>query len=250
MGQHPEQAHSMRVAQLVLLLLFGIALVPGSLAREPIGTAASATDSVSGKYEGVAKGTGAETKLTLEISDDQGKLSGRLITPQGELTIAEGTFTNGKLSLKLSKEKTASTLNANLVDDRLTGEWVVGGETLAIELKKVPSIAEAASLVAAATSTVSLNGEWEGVADTQGQSLYFSLILKVEGEKVTGESSSALGAATISNGSFKDGKLVFELVSQGGPIYLNAVLKDGGLVGEYDYAGLTQGRWVAKKKNP
>jgi hypothetical protein len=76
------------------------------------------------------------------------------------------------------------------------------------------------------------------------------LTLKVEGEKVTGESSSSLGQATISNGTFKDGKLAFQLDSPGGAIIMSAVIKDGGLVGEFDYAGQTQGRWVAKKRNP
>lgn len=212
---------------------------------------AASSDSISGKYEGVAKGAAAETRLILELTVDQSKLSGHLLTPEGHLPIKEGTFSNGKLSLKLGKNGTESTLTAILQGDTLNGEWAAGGQTRPIELKKVSTMAGEAALVVASTApTVSLSGDWDGLADAQGQGFPFVLILKVEGEKVTGESNSSLGSATISNGTFKDGKLVFQLDSQGGAIYMSAVLKDGGLVGEFDYAGQTQGRWVAKKRNP
>jgi hypothetical protein len=207
----------------------------------------AAADSLSGKYEGVAKNSKAvETRLTLEIVHEKGKVSGRLVTPEGPATITEGTFADNKLSLKLGEGNSASTLTAQLQGDKLAGDWSAGGQKQTVELKR--TVAEATA--SASPAPLSLTGEWDGVADTQGQAFPFVLTLKLDGEKVTGESNSSLGQAVITGGTFKEGKLVFQLDSQGGPIYMSAVIKDGGLVGEYDYAGQAQGRWVAKKRTP
>ena len=207
----------------------------------------AAADALSGKYEGVAKNAkAAETRLTLELVNEKGKVSGRLVTPDGEVAITEGKFVDNKLALKFGDGSTASTLNAQLQGDKLAGDWGAGGQKQTVELKRAAAEAAPGTVAPAVT----LSGEWEGIADNQGEGFPFVLTLKVDGEKVTGESNSSLGQAVISSGSFKDGKLVFQLDSQGGPIYMSAVIKDGGLVGEFDYAGQAQGRWVAKKKTP
>jgi hypothetical protein len=95
-----------------------------------------------------------------------------------------------------------------------------------------------------------LSGEWDAAADAQGQAFPFTLTLKVEGEKVTGASSSSLGNSTISTGTWKDGKLAIVLDAANGPIALIATMTDGKLVGDYDFAGQLQGKWVATKKKP
>jgi hypothetical protein len=96
---------------------------------------------------------------------------------------------------------------------------------------------------------VNLNGEWDAVADAQGQNFPFLLTLKIDGENVTGGSRSQLGEATIKTGSFKDGKLAFELEGQNGTITMSATVVEGKLAGQFDYAGQLQGKWVAVKKN-
>jgi hypothetical protein len=94
-----------------------------------------------------------------------------------------------------------------------------------------------------------LTGVWDAAADAQGQAFPFTLTLKVEGEKVTGGSSSQLGESTISSGVWKDGKLAVVLEGgSGGQVALIATLVDGKLVGDYDFAGQLQGKWVATKK--
>jgi hypothetical protein len=74
------------------------------------------------------------------------------------------------------------------------------------------------------------------------------LTLKVEGETVTGNSSSQLGEAAVKDGSWKDGKLAFVLEGGNGNISMVATVVDGKLTGEFDYAGQLQGKWVAVKK--
>ncbi len=96
---------------------------------------------------------------------------------------------------------------------------------------------------------MNLNGNWEAVADANGQPFPFSLTLKIDGETVTGGSSSQLGDSVIKSGTWKDGKLAFTLEGQNGVVTLSAVVVDGKLSGEFDYSGQLQGKWVAVKKN-
>ncbi|HXU08316.1 MAG TPA: hypothetical protein VN743_04910, partial [Blastocatellia bacterium] len=91
-------------------------------------------------------------------------------------------------------------------------------------------------------------GEWDAAADAQGQAFPFTLVLKLDGDKVTGSSSSQLGNSEISSGTWKDGKLSLVINGSSGAIGLMATLDGGKLIGDYDFAGQLQGKWVAVKK--
>src|SRR6185312_17319105 len=101
-----------------------------------------------------------------------------------------------------------------------------------------PAVGESAP-----AAPVNLNGEWDAVADANGQPFPFLLTLKIDGENVTGNSSSQLGDATIKTGSWKDGKLAFQLEGQNGVITMSGTVVEGKLSGEFDYAGQLQGKW-------
>jgi len=75
------------------------------------------------------------------------------------------------------------------------------------------------------------------------------LTLKIDGENVTGGSSSQLGEAQVKSGTWKDGRLSFQLEGSNGTIVMSATVIEGKLSGEFDYAGQLQGKWVAVKKN-
>jgi hypothetical protein len=238
----------MRLSQ-AISAVFGLFVVLGCAhlvaSQDPARPERQSTHELSsGVYEGVAKGA-AETKLVLNVIHNQGKVSGHLRTPQTDIPITDGKFDNGKLVLKFGTDGKDGSISAILQGEKLTGDWTTGGETRPLELRKILPVAEDAT----AQPVISLSGEWDGLADAQGQGFPFVMTLKVDGEVVTGESNSSLGSAVISKGSFKDGKLVFQLDLQSGTIYMNAVFKDGGLLGEFDYLGQAQGRWVAKKRS-
>ena len=216
-----------------------------------LGTAvALAQDTVSGKYEGTLKTAGAaDEKVSLELKNDGGKISGRLTKGQTAIDISEGTLAEKKLSLKLGAAAKEGTISAVVDGDAITGDWTAGAAKRSLELKKVPAAAAAAPAAAPAPAgAVNLNGQWDGVADAQGQAVPFLLTLKIDGETVTGGSSSQLGDSTIKNGTWKDGKLVFELESPNGVIAMSATVIEGKLSGEFDVSGQLQGKWVAVKK--
>ena len=197
-------------------------------------------DALSGKYEGSVKGP--DEKVSLELKSEGGKISGRLMRGTATMDVTEGSVQDGTLSLNFGKD---ATLTAKVDGDKLAGDWLVGAQKRAIELMKVTPAATAAP----ASAAIDLSGQWEAVADANGQPVPFSLTLKVDGENVTGGGSSQLGDSTIKSGSWKDGKLLIDLEGQSGVVTLSATLVDGKLSGEFDYGGQLQGKWVAVKKN-
>ncbi len=235
----------------MLLMLFIPVIGATLLAQQNPGTAqsqaggAASGDSISGKYEGTAKTTGAaDSQLSLELKNDGGKVSGRLVSPNGNLEISEGSIADGKLALKLGAGGKDGTITARVEGEKITGDWLAGTQKRAVELKKVTT----ASAAPAPAGPISLSGDWDAVADNQGQPFPFSLTLKVDGEKVTGSSSSELGESTISTGNWKDGKLNFQLESPNGVVMMSATIVEGKLTGDFDFAGQVQGKWVAIKK--
>lgn len=208
---------------------------------------AFAQGDISGRYEGMVKMANMpEAKLALELKNDAGKITGRAIHGDKTIDISDAKLENGTLTLHFGKDHS---FVAKVDGDKLVGEAVDGTAKIPIELKKVPAAAAATTPAPAAAPAVNLSGQWDGVADAQGQPFPFVLTLKVDGETVTGSSSSQLGDSTLKAGSFKDGKLVFQLEGQNGTISMSATVVDGKLTGEFDYAGQLQGRWVAVRKN-
>jgi hypothetical protein len=197
-------------------------------------------DPFVGKFKGIAKMGAAQVDVTLETKFADGKFSGRAVTPNTEYPITSGELAGTKLTLKIGTGDKTALLTVQSVDGKLVGDWISGEQKGTVELKRVTAIE-----VAAADS---LAGEWDAVADAQGQAFPFTLVLKVDAEKVTGSSSSQLGNSQISSGIWKEGKLTILLDGSSGAIGLVAAMVDGKLVGEYDFAGQLQGKWVAVRK--
>src|SRR5215471_14640287 len=157
-------------------------------------------DNLSGKYEGVAKSDQiGDIPLTVEIKNDNGKLTGKIETPQGPAAITGGTYDNGKIVMKFDAGGNEGTVTATLDGDKITGKWELGGQGGGLELKRagMTAVATAAPKPAApaATGGDPISGEWDATADAGGTSLPFTLKLKLDGDKVTGSSESAQGSA-------------------------------------------------------
>jgi hypothetical protein len=218
-----------RIFTIASLVLF--ALIPA--------TGLAQGDSIVGKYKGTVKTAGApDAEVTLELVKTGDKISGQALHGDAKVEVTEATLSEGKWTLKFGPGAQQGTLIAKVEGDVLTGEWSNGAQKKTVELRRVVD-----------TAPVNLNGQWDGVADAEGQPFPFLLTLKIEGEKVTGSSSSQLGEAQISTGTWKEGKLNFQLEGGSGVITMSAVVIDGKLSGEFDYAGQAQGKWVAVRKN-
>jgi hypothetical protein len=216
---------------------------------------AQAPQNLAGTYEAMVKRPGATTeeKVSLELKTDGGKISGRATHGTMSIESTDGKFENGTLTLNFGKD---ASFVGKVDGDKLIGNLMHGAdEKVPVELKKVVPAAPAATVgptapatPAAPAAAFNLNGQWDAVADANGQPFPFLLTLKVDGQAVSGGSSSQLGEATLKNGTWKDGKLSFELEGSSGTIVMSATVIDGKLSGEFDYSGQLQGKWVAVKK--
>lgn len=211
-----------------------------------LGSIVAFAQDLSGRYEGMMKrpGATAEEKVALELKSEAGKVSARAMHGDKSIESTQGKFENGTLTLEFGAEHK---FIAKLDGDKLIGETINGTMKMPLELKKVP--AAAASAAHAAAPAFNLNGQWEAVADANGQPFPFLLTLKVDGDNVTGNSSSQLGEAPIKTGTWVDGKLSIELDGANGSIIMSATVVEGKLSGEFDFAGQLSGKWVAVKKN-
>lgn len=216
-----------RIGLLALTFLFGSIV---AFAQGPTGT-----------YEGMVKVPNVgEQKLSLELKSEGSKVTGSAKHGDKTIAITDGKFENGTLTLVFDSKD--HTFVGKVDGDKITGEAGDGAQKIPLELKKVTSAA------AAAPAAVNLTGQWDAVADANGQPFPFLLILKVDGETVTGSSSSQLGDSTV-KGTWKEGKLVFQVEGQNGTINMSAVVIEGKLSGEFDYSGQLTGKWVAVRKN-
>ncbi len=242
---------------LIVMLMSLSSLASAASLNNPTNPSAQAKDTLSGKYEGVAKSEQmGDIPLTVEIKNDAGKLSGKIDSPQGPAPITGGTFDNGKIVMKFDAGGNEGTVTAMLDGDKITGKWELGGQGGGLELKRaaMSAAAPAGGSVASAPKTSPsvagdpLSGNWDAAADAQGTSIPFTLTLKLEGDKVTGSSESAQGAVPLSKGTWAANKLTFSLDTPNGAITMTGTIKDGKLVGEFDFAGQMTGKWEATKK--
>lgn len=229
----------MKLTTLLLTFLLGATAAFAQVKSSPSGPVPG--DSFAGTYEGTVKGQ----RVVLDLKTAGGNFAGSLKHGEKTYQLTDGSF-SGEGALSLSFDKDAK-LVGKLQGDRIVGDLTVGTEKSPVELKTVVSSAAATPATPAPSSPA---GDWEAVADANGQPFPFFLTIKVDGEKVTGGSNSQLGEATIKEGTWRDGKLTFQMEGTNGVISMNAVVVDGKLSGEFDYAGQLSGKWVAVRKNP
>ena len=226
-------------------ILLILTLLLGSI----IAVAQTAPADISGTYEGMVKrpGATAEEKVSLELKSEGGKITGRVTHGTMTADVPDAKLENGTLTLTLGKD---AVIILKVNGDKLVGEATHGTDKMPVNLKKVTAAAPDATVgPPAPAAAVNLNGQWDAVADANGQPFPFLLTLKIDGESVSGGSSSQLGEATMKNGTWKNGHLSFELEGSSGTIVMSATVIDGKLSGEFDYSGQLQGKWVAVKKN-
>jgi hypothetical protein len=233
------------VKYITLVLTFLLAAATAAFVQTPAGMPAMA-DKLTGNYEGTIAGQNDQVELHLK---NDGKPLGRLQVGQKTYDITEAMVSDGNVSLVFNEGK----LTGKLQGDKIIGDLWIGSEKKAIELRKIPPTpATPATPSTPGTPPAKFvpNGEWEAMADANGQPFPFLLTLRVDGEKVTGASSSQLGEGTIKDGTWKDGKLSFQIEGTNGTIAMSATVVDGKLSGDFDYAGQLSGKWVAVRKTP
>jgi hypothetical protein len=228
------------VAMAMVALVAG---VPAAWARPQ--APALKLDDLGGTWEGVSKGSNGEVPVKIELLTAGGKITGSINAPTIVVAVTNGTIEGDVVKFVLDAGGMAGTMTGKLVaPGKLEGAWEISSESGTVVLTK----AGAAS--AASAGTVTLGGEWAGEAMVQGQAMPITLLIKVDGETVSGEIQSAMGRTPFTSASYKDGLLSFTFPYAGGePVSMGGKILDGKLTGVFDYnSGEAQGTWWAAKK--
>lgn len=118
----------------LLACLWTVELTARSQAK---GGQSPASDVVSGHYEGSIKtSTRGDIPVSLDVRLKDGKLSGALHTPFGDIVITGGNYTEGRLLINMEVNGDEATFSGRLADGRMTGDFSGFGETGTVELKR------------------------------------------------------------------------------------------------------------------
>jgi hypothetical protein len=95
-----------------------------------------------------------------------------------------------------------------------------------------------------------ISGSWEGTVQLSDGAMPFTMTVKLDGAKVTGEVGSVQGAAPISEGAWVDSKLAIAFTYvDGAAVQMTGAVTDGALSGSLSYGGGQMVvTWAAKKK--
>ena len=215
--------------------------------------AVNETDLISGEWEGTFHVGGTTTAFMLELKLDGSKVNGKANSNHtGPGVISKGSWIDGKLLLKLDFISHESIeMSATLKEGRLVGEFrtegfVANWEAVRKDQKEAPKPAEAAVSVNASDP---ISGTWDASLLAEGTTVPLQLVLKLEGNRVTGTTESDhLGSGTIENGTWSDNNLQFTFTAHGVSIRFVSSLKDGRLMGDFNATNGMKGQWDAKRK--
>lgn len=79
---------------------------------------------------------GGETRFTLTVKEQDGKLIGTAGSDQGEIPLTDPKFENDTFSFRVVMNSETYDVNVKVAGDKLDGAWKGGGETGAIKGNK------------------------------------------------------------------------------------------------------------------
>ena len=124
-----------------MLMMMSLPAAPGQVNPASAGPSTTSSELQSGKYEGTSKNAVlGDVALTGELTNENGKLTGKIETRNGTLTITEGSFKEGQISMKFRDGGLEGTAKARLKDGKIVGEWTLAGQLGTFELKRVGAI--------------------------------------------------------------------------------------------------------------
>lgn len=255
-------------SSLVLITSFSLAAGAHAQAPPPQSQPAAAS-AIDGRWEGTVDTPDGPAQAVAELKLEAGVIKGTMTAGQYALAITGGTLTGDAVALTFDIGGMLGSMAATLKDGVLQGSWNVEGEGGGFALKKAgpgaaasvpaatpspaggvaPAAAAAPAAPANAMSAADLTGDWDAVADVGGQSMPFTLTLKVDGEKVTGSTTSQQGTTTI-EGTYAGGQLTFGITTPDGmSIVMSGKPEAGKIAGTFDVGGgMGQGGWSAAKR--
>ena len=230
-----------RLAMVAAVMAMAAMARPGVAAAQPAQPVT--LESYAGAWEGAAQTPNGEVSLRATFTIQDGKLGGTIESSMGAIPVVASVFADGKLTMSIQVQGASGTLGFKLQGNRIEGVWEVGSDSGPFWLAR-PGTGNVGN------AGDPISGTWAGDVDIAGQIMPFSMELRLSGETVTGEMTSAAGKVPLASGSWKDGALQLGFpYTAGEPVSMGAKLQDGRLVGVVDYnRGEATGTWAAARK--
>ena len=96
-----------------------------------------AKSDVTGSFEGTAKNKAEEViKVTFELTEKQGALSGMIRSDHGDFTITGGSHQGDTVTLEFDAGGPTGTITLKLDADKLSGTWSAGDDGGPVEVKR------------------------------------------------------------------------------------------------------------------
>jgi hypothetical protein len=231
----------MRTAVVAVFVLVAAGAVPAAAA--PQAAQPVTFESFVGTWDGSAETPSGNVSLHAVFQVKDGKFGGTIESSMGAIPIVSAALTDEKLVLTIDFQGSPGMLACKLQGNRIDGVWEVGGNSGSFSLTRGGAGASAAA-------GDPLSGTWAGDVQIAGQTMAFSMDLRLAGAAVSGEMISEAGKTPLASGSWKDGTLLIAFPYVGGePVAMSAQLQDGKLVGAVDYnKGEAAGTWTAARK--
>jgi zinc protease len=196
--------------------------------NQPANTGSPAN--ANGKWDLKMNAMGQNLDVTLDLKQDGDKVSGEMNSMLGKGTVEGGKISGNKLTATAKTTFQGQALNLKIsgtIDgDNMKGSidsGFPGAPAFSFAGKRsggeMPKPTPAPATQPASTSS-NLTGNWTVETNAQGTPVTIDMKLKQDGEKLTGDLSSAIGNGKVTSGTFKDGKIeaVMTIDFQGNPL--------------------------------
>jgi zinc protease len=196
--------------------------------------ASSGPANANGKWELKMNAMGQNLDVVLDLKQEGDKVSGEMSSPIGKGAVEEGKLVGNKFtgSAKVSFQgqplnlKISGTIDGDnmkgTVDSGFPGApaFSFAGKRSGGEMPKTTPTTQPT-----AANSGNLTGNWTIETDAQGTPISIDMKLKQDGEKLSGDLTSAVGNGKVTSGTFKDGKIeaVMTIDFQGSPVEVKLV---------------------------
>ncbi|MBI5084587.1 MAG: hypothetical protein HZB13_08325 [Acidobacteria bacterium] len=203
---------------------------------------------VAGKWKMSANAPDGNTyKFDLIVKDEAGKLSASLNSERGVMPLKDVALTGDDFTFKLSLDMGDLPFKLKLDGDSLKGTVTTpDGASGTVSATRD----EAAAAAPAQAAPASASGKWKVIAKVgEDREISYTLDLKQDGAKLTGEIGNDEGMLPITEGKADGAQISFKVTTEEGVYAITGTVNGKEVKGTYKAPNGTGGTFTATKAN-
>ncbi len=233
---------------LVGFVMVGLLAAVAAAEAQTSSSPQTSLQSVAGRYEGTATTEYGPSTLSGDLRVSDGVLTGSLASSFGPLTVTGGSLTGEAIVLNVDMDGRAGTVSGLFRGGKIEGQWTLGTDSGSFSMAKVAETAGAPAAGPSASGADPLTGDWNALMDVAGTQRAFTISMKLDGEKVTGQIGSEQGSVPF-DGGWANGTLTLNISLPNGAFTMTGTLNDSKLVGTFSFGDAQfTGGWAAERR--